>query len=158
MKSSIIFCFFHLFKFVCNPFSSKASFVSKICSSGQYPLTYPLLHFFLRRCTPVFDILLRVLSAYMDASRAFLSHHLQSHPIPASNRTTTANANNAEVEREELKNALISAQESAIVQLLLEICLPTDTEKEVGIQELLLLLLLCRLCTRHHLLVFCKSS
>lgn len=76
----------------------------------------------------------------MDASRAFLSHHLQSHPIPASNRTTAASANNAEVEREELKSALVSAQESAIVQLLLEICLPTNTEKQVRKRKLLLLL------------------
>ena len=34
-------------------------------------------------------------------------------------------------EREELKMALIQAQESAAIQILLEACLPTDLEKEV---------------------------
>ena len=105
----------------------------------------------------MFDILLRVLSAYLDASRAFLSHHLQSHPIPASNRTTAANASNAEVEREELKSALISAQESAIVQLLLEICLPTDTEKQVGKQNSCCYCCY-QVCATAYFLLFCRSS
>ena len=37
----------------------------------------------------------------------------------------------AEQEREELKVALISAQESAALQILLEVCIPTDVEKKV---------------------------
>ena len=37
----------------------------------------------------------------------------------------------AQPEREELKMALIQAQESAAIQILLEACLPTDLEKEV---------------------------
>ncbi len=82
------------------------------------------------RCPPLLDILLRVLSAYMDASRAFLTHHLQSHPVPAGN-TSAAKIGNSDAEREELKNALIAAQESAIVQILMEICLPMDTERKV---------------------------
>ena len=37
----------------------------------------------------------------------------------------------AHLERDELKSALISAQESAAIQILLEVCLPTDIEKQV---------------------------
>ena len=37
----------------------------------------------------------------------------------------------AQLEREELQMALIQAQESAAIQILLEACLPTDLEKEV---------------------------
>ena len=87
--------------------------------------------FFNFRCTPLFDVVLRILSAYMDASRAFLAHHLQSHPLTPANRTIQSSSNNSEVEREELKSALISAQESAIVQILLEICLLTEEERKV---------------------------
>ena len=34
-------------------------------------------------------------------------------------------------QKEELCNALIAAQESALIQMLLEICLPSDKDKEV---------------------------
>ena len=67
----------------------------------------------------------------MDASRAFLSHHIQSHPVAASKRGLVNNGNNADIEREELKSALVAAQESAIVQILLEICVPTEEERRV---------------------------
>ena len=65
----------------------------------------------------------------MAASRALLAHHLQSHPSPASSKSTAVNT--AELEREELKNALIAAQESAAIQILLEVCLPTAEERKV---------------------------
>ena len=68
----------------------------------------------------------------MDASRAFLAHHIQSHPSPAPKRGMGTSGGNADFEREELKGALVAAQESAIVQLLLEICLPTEEERKVG--------------------------
>lgn len=75
--------------------------------------------------------MLRILSAYMDASRAFLSHHIQSHPVPPAKRGMGTSGNSADIEREELKGALVAAQESAIVQILLEICLPTEEERQV---------------------------
>ncbi|KAG7224525.1 hypothetical protein INR49_015049 [Caranx melampygus] len=37
-----------------------------------------------------------------------------------------------EVTREELKNALLAAQDSAAVQILLEVCLPTSEEQQLG--------------------------
>ena len=39
----------------------------------------------------------------------------------------------ADVEREELKSALITAQESAALQILLEVCLPYDFEETVNL-------------------------
>jgi len=84
------------------------------------------------RCPPVFDILVRILQGYLAASRTMLSQHLQANPIPK--RSQTANGNtglNMEQEREELRLALSAAQESAAIQLLLEICLPTKQDKQV---------------------------
>ena len=85
----------------------------------------------------------------MDASRAFLSHHIQSHPVPASKRGMPTNGNSADIEREELKGALVAAQESAIVQILLEICLPTEEERKVRSGKLL-----NSLCFFHYLTYF----
>jgi hypothetical protein len=42
-----------------------------------------------------------------------------------SNPTQKAGPGQGGVEREELKNALVAAQDSAAIQMLLEICLPT---------------------------------
>lgn len=74
------------------------------------------------RCPPVLDIVLRVLSAYLQASRVYLHNHMLSNPI-------MDNAAQAERERQDLKSALIAAQESAIIQILLECCVPTDEEQ-----------------------------
>ena len=41
-----------------------------------------------------------------------------------------------ESEREELKNALIAAQESAAVQILLECCLPRGEEEQVSVTNI----------------------
>jgi integrator complex subunit 2 len=68
------------------------------------------------------DILLHVLSAYLQASRVYLHNHMLSNPI-------LENAAQAERERLDLKNALIAAQESAIIQILLECCLSTEEEQ-----------------------------
>ncbi|XP_041348716.1 integrator complex subunit 2-like [Gigantopelta aegis] len=76
------------------------------------------------RCPPILEVNLRVLAAYTQACRVYLTNHLQTHPI-------TDNNTLAEQERQELKIALIAAQESAIIQILLEICLPNnDSEKD----------------------------
>ncbi|XP_065055164.1 LOW QUALITY PROTEIN: integrator complex subunit 2-like [Rhopilema esculentum] len=102
------------------------------------------------RCTPLFDVVLRILSAYMDASRAFLAHHLQS-PLPPVNRTIQSSSN-SEIEREELKSALISAQESAIVQILLEMCLLTEEERKLSSTGIMCTIreIQCRVCCFLH--------
>ncbi|XP_014676213.1 PREDICTED: integrator complex subunit 2-like [Priapulus caudatus] len=76
------------------------------------------------RCPPVLEIVLRLLTSFLAASRAYLCTHIQSHPVPEK-----AGAGAGDVEREELKNALLAAQESAAVQMLLEICLPNADER-----------------------------
>eukprot|EP00794_Sanderia_malayensis_P014277 gene14277-15764_t len=104
------------------------------------------------RCAPLLDVLLRVLSAYMDASRAFLTHHLKSHPVPVNTAAMSSNINVQDVEREELKNALITAQESAIVQILMEVCLPMEIEKKALNSAMMCSLreIQCRICSFLH--------
>lgn len=82
------------------------------------------------RCPPILDIVLRVLSAYLQASRVFLHNHMLSNPI-------LENAAQAERERHDLKSALIAAQESAIIQILLECCLPREDDQREGEEGLL---------------------
>ena len=50
--------------------------------------------------------------------------HIQANPVVDKSGQIQPTA-----EREELKNALLAAQESAAVQILLENCLPRDSEK-----------------------------
>lgn len=68
-------------------------------------------------CAPILDIVLYILKACLAASRTMLTQHLQENPII--DRSTSSQVTN-DVERDELKNALIAAQESAAVQILLE--------------------------------------
>ncbi|GAB6030189.1 Integrator complex subunit 2 [Chamberlinius hualienensis] len=75
------------------------------------------------RCAPILEICIRILRAFLAASRVHLTHHLQDNPVLEKTGQVTNDA-----ERDELKNALILAQESAAVQILLEICLPVDKE------------------------------
>ena len=55
-----------------------------------------------------------------------MENHIQSNPVLDGN-------NQIEQDRQELKNALLAAQESAIIQILLEYCQPKLAEKEVNI-------------------------
>nr|KAI8738299.1 integrator complex subunit 2 [Biomphalaria glabrata] len=71
------------------------------------------------RCAPILEILLRILSAYTQASRVYLNTHV-----------LDAVETDKEKDRLELKVALLAAQESAIVQILLEVCLPLENEKK----------------------------
>ncbi|XP_069766628.1 integrator complex subunit 2 [Narcine bancroftii] len=90
------------------------------------------------RCPPLMDITLHMLNGYLLASKAYLSAHLKENV----DQDTKQYQNNTmgivgqpeapEVTREELKNALLSAQDSAAVQILLEICLPTKEERSCG--------------------------
>lgn len=71
----------------------------------------------------MFDILVRVLMGYLAGSRALLSQYLQSHPAAKTEGAAV------EQEREELRAALVTAQESAAMQILLEVCVPTAQDK-----------------------------
>uniref|UniRef100_A0A674NUX4 Integrator complex subunit 2 n=1 Tax=Takifugu rubripes TaxID=31033 RepID=A0A674NUX4_TAKRU len=86
------------------------------------------------RCPPLMDIVLHMLNGYLLASKAYLHCHLketadfdrQSQTI--SNQGGSGQSDTPEVTREELKNALLAAQDSAAVQILLEVCLPTSED------------------------------
>jgi integrator complex subunit 2 len=67
---------------------------------------------------------------YLAASRAMLNQHILANSNPARNTSSTS-CTNTEQEREELKSALLAAQDSAVVQILLEVCLQTPEEKQV---------------------------
>lgn len=67
------------------------------------------------------EVVLCILSAYMQASKVYLQNHTLVNPI-------LDNASQNEQERRDLKNALIMAQDSAIVQILLECCQPSQEE------------------------------
>ncbi|GBP98280.1 Integrator complex subunit 2 [Eumeta japonica] len=76
------------------------------------------------RCGPILKIVLRILEASLAASRSQLSRHLQDKPMLEKSGQLTSDA-----EREELKNALVAAQESAALQILLEACLETSEDQ-----------------------------
>lgn len=73
---------------------------------------------------------------YLAASRAMLNQHILANSSGAKSNVSTS-FSNVEQEREELKSALIAAQESAVVQILLEVCLLTPEEKEVKFSRFL---------------------
>uniref|UniRef100_A0A8C3AHV3 Integrator complex subunit 2 n=1 Tax=Cyclopterus lumpus TaxID=8103 RepID=A0A8C3AHV3_CYCLU len=95
------------------------------------------------RCPPLMDIVLHMLNGYLLASKAYLHCHLketadfdrQSQTV--SNLGVPGQPDTPEVTREELKNALLSAQDSAAVQILLEVCLPTSEEQQArgGVED-----------------------
>ncbi|GFO32796.1 integrator complex subunit 2 [Plakobranchus ocellatus] len=77
------------------------------------------------RCPSILEIVLRVLSAYTQACRVYLNSHIMD-----------AGSLEKEKDQQELKVALLAAQESAVVQILLEVCLPLETEKNQAHAEL----------------------
>ncbi|CAG9566994.1 unnamed protein product [Danaus chrysippus] len=76
------------------------------------------------RCGPILKIILRILEASLAASRSQLSRHLLDKPLLEKSGQLTSDS-----EREELKNALVAAQESAALQILLEACLETEEDQ-----------------------------
>ncbi|XP_045458737.1 integrator complex subunit 2 [Melitaea cinxia] len=76
------------------------------------------------RCGPILKIILRILEASLAASRSQLSRHLLDKPLLEKSGQLTSDS-----EREELKNALVAAQESAALQILLEACLETEDDQ-----------------------------
>uniref|UniRef100_A0A665VZH7 Integrator complex subunit 2 n=1 Tax=Echeneis naucrates TaxID=173247 RepID=A0A665VZH7_ECHNA len=90
------------------------------------------------RCPPFMDIVLHMLNGYLLASKAYLHGHLKE-TADFDRQTQTVSSlgvpgqpDTPEVTREELKNALLAAQDSAAVQILLEVCLPTSEEQRLG--------------------------
>lgn len=67
------------------------------------------------------DIVLHILSAFLEVSKRCLQDQVDEHP----NRLKE-NRN-----LEELKSTLVMAQTSAAIQIILEYCLPTDEEREI---------------------------
>ncbi|KAL9980911.1 hypothetical protein ACROYT_G009553 [Oculina patagonica] len=76
------------------------------------------------RCPPLFDLLVRILMGYLAGSRALLSQYLQAHPASRTEGMAV------EQEREELRAALVTAQESAAIQILLEVCVKTTQDQD----------------------------
>ncbi len=74
-----------------------------------------------------------MLGFYLSANRKWLDRELLTAPTPtptgASTNAGVANPAALDAERAELARALFAATESAIVQILLEICLPSQKEK-----------------------------
>lgn len=83
------------------------------------------------RCAPVLSIVLRVLQASLAASRCQLLRHLQDRPEPSRGALQSGPGvlPPSESEREELRAALVCAQDSLALQILLETCLATSTDK-----------------------------
>ncbi|KFM65537.1 Integrator complex subunit 2, partial [Stegodyphus mimosarum] len=77
------------------------------------------------RCPPFMEIVLHMLQAFLAASRTHLLHHTLEHPM-----LEKAGLLESEKDREDLRTALVAAQESAAVQILLECCLPTPEDKK----------------------------
>ncbi|XP_066297734.1 integrator complex subunit 2-like [Branchiostoma lanceolatum] len=80
------------------------------------------------RCPPLVGILLQVLHAYLSMSGSYLDAHLAS---TAQVQREKGTGGTGETEREELKSALLMAQDSAVVQILLDMCV-ADKDKDHG--------------------------
>ncbi|CAL1573919.1 unnamed protein product [Knipowitschia caucasica] len=90
------------------------------------------------RCPPFMDIVLHMLNGYLLASKAYLHCHLKEtadfdrQSLTVSSLGVNGQPDTPEVTREELKNALLAAQDSAAVQILLEVCLPNTEEQQLA--------------------------
>ncbi|CAL1297098.1 unnamed protein product [Larinioides sclopetarius] len=77
------------------------------------------------RCPPFLEIILHMLQAFLAASRTHLYHHTLEHPM-----LEKTGMLESEKDRDDLRTALVAAQESGAVQILLECCLPTQEDKK----------------------------
>lgn len=81
-------------------------------------------------------MVLRVLAAYMSASRTWLSGQAHTQNcLAANNKDGSSLTQPSAQEREELRIALTATQESAAIQILLEMCLPTDEDRKVYLKR-----------------------
>lgn len=76
------------------------------------------------RCSNLLNITLNILNAFLAASRRCLQDHIYEQPRQVDLRSL-----------EELRSALMHAQTSAAIQILLEYCLPLDIEQECLIRQ-----------------------
>ena len=85
------------------------------------------------RCPPIFDLILRCLAAYTSTAKTWLHEqsHVQTCMAAACPDSAPSGGYKTKQERDEMCIALCATQESAIIQLLLEICLPTEEDREV---------------------------
>lgn len=79
------------------------------------------------RCAPIYAIVLRVLRASLASSRSQLAQHLQAHPRLDQNGIPILDP-----EREDMCRTLITGQESAAIQMLLESCLETEEDRSTA--------------------------
>lgn len=77
------------------------------------------------RCADALVIVLRILQATLAASKRQLTRHMLDKPLVEKNGQLQN-----EMEREDLRLALVASQESAAVQILLEACLETDDDQK----------------------------
>lgn len=77
------------------------------------------------RCPDVLAIVLRILQASLAASKSQMARHMLDRPLQIDKLGQVQNEN----DRDELKTALVASQESAAVQILLEVCLETDDDR-----------------------------
>lgn len=94
------------------------------------------------RSPEILSVVLRMVGACLAASRVHYSALVKSNPtmpsiataaIPARSGTPTINPSPiADSEKDELCNALVSAQESGAIQILIEACLPTPKDWEIA--------------------------
>lgn len=80
------------------------------------------------RCPDVLEIVLRILQASLAASKCQLARHILDKPYQPNEKPQQIQSEN---DREELRMTLVASQESAAVQMLLELCL--ETEEDHGI-------------------------
>lgn len=105
------------------------------------------------RCAPLLTIVLRVLRASLAASRSQLIQHLQAHPqLDQQGRIVN------ETEREEMRIALVAAQDSAAVQILLEGCRETEQDRTVPGQMWALREVRSLICSYLHQVFIAETS
>lgn len=105
------------------------------------------------RCAPLLTIVLRVLRASLAASRSQLIQHLQAHPqLDHQGRIIN------ETERDEMRIALVAAQDSAAVQILLESCRETEQDKVIPGQMWALREVRSLICSYLHQVFIAETS
>ncbi|XP_058821101.1 integrator complex subunit 2 isoform X2 [Topomyia yanbarensis] len=79
------------------------------------------------RCASALSVVLRILQATLAASKSQLSRHMLDKPL-----LDVGNQVKSDIDREELKLALVASQESVAVQILLESCLESEDRSKPG--------------------------
>ena len=80
------------------------------------------------------DLILRCISSYSASAKAWLHEQAHVFNCVAAARPDAAGSHMTKQERDEACIALSATQESAFIQLMLEICLSTEEDKKVGIK------------------------